>query len=390
MKVYHQLGFRDKWNLDSYRSGIGDGLIFSPINMDSEKLLNLPSDIREHSFIDPQLYLLNTGKSSNVTYPFFPGNIKADYVTADLDSTNSKLAQLCIDYQLQAGFEYIVIPNRYYEELPSKYYELSMRNFIIPFLDYKNKMRIQKPLLLSIIIKQIMIEDQEKRDELLNWMTGIPDLTGFYVVFDNNYTSKQIKDFAYLNNILNFIRILRSNGLEVHIGYCNTEALLYTAAMPNSITVGAYENLRTFKISRFEISEGTKMRSPNPRLYSTKLLQWMEYNYIESMKALVPDYLNYFDDSEYKPLMFNLEGHKEYKWHFAKSELYKHYFKVFTEQIKSLPEEQNERIECLKSTIRYAINNYAVIKEHVLLDGDSDDSHLSIWYNVLNAFKKEL
>ena len=39
MKVYHQLGFRYQWNIDCLESGIGDGLIFSPINIDSEKLL---------------------------------------------------------------------------------------------------------------------------------------------------------------------------------------------------------------------------------------------------------------------------------------------------------------------------------------------------------------
>lgn len=76
MKVYHQMGFRDKWNIDCLKSGIGDGLIFSPINMDSDKLLALPKTIREKSFLDPQFYLLNREKSTNITYPFFQGILK--------------------------------------------------------------------------------------------------------------------------------------------------------------------------------------------------------------------------------------------------------------------------------------------------------------------------
>lgn len=139
MKVYHQLGFRDNWNIDSYNLGIGDGLIFSPINMDAKKLSGLPVLIKQHSFLDPQLYLLNKEKASNITYPFFPTNIKADFSTVDLDTMPEKLAESCTDFQVDNEFEYVVIPSRYYDEIPSRFYELSMRNFIVPFLDYKRE-----------------------------------------------------------------------------------------------------------------------------------------------------------------------------------------------------------------------------------------------------------
>jgi len=44
----------------------------------------------------------------------------------------------------------------------------------------------------------------------------------------------------------------------------------------------------------------------------------------------------------------------------------------------------------LKSMIKTAIDNYKVIEDVVLLDGDSDGSHLATWYNVLNSYKKNL
>ncbi|WP_044262887.1 hypothetical protein [Bacteroides timonensis] len=393
MKVYHQLGFRDKWNIDCYGEGFGDGLIFSPINMESNKLLALPTDIRANSFLDPQMYLLSTEKSSNVTYPFFPGNIKAGFSTSDLDTANEQIAELCIDYQMEANFKYIVIPTRYFEATPTKYLEQTMQNFVIPFLDYKEKKNINASFLLTVIVKQCVLEDQTLRDELLNWMTGIAGITGFYLIFENNFASKQIKDFAYLSNALFLIDILKKNEMEVHIGYNNTEGLLFSAAMPDSIAIGSYENLRMFKISRFEVLEGKVMRSPNARLYSSRLLQWIEYNYIDSMKMLVDDYDKYFDDTKYKPLMFNIGDFKnkeKFKWHFSKSEIYKHYFEVFSSQVHDLPSLQEERIEFLKANIMAAIENFKIIKANVLLDSDSDDSHLAIWYNVLNAYKKSL
>ncbi len=386
------MGFREKWNIESFNNGIGDGLIFSPINMDSEKLLALPQSTRKASFLDPQLYLLNIEKSSNVTYPFFPGNIKSDFSTADLDTNNNKLADLCVDYQVNADLKYIVIPTRYVEAVPTRYFEQVNENFVYPFLESKSKKGVKKPFLLTVLVKQIMIEDEDKRNDLLNWMTGISDIAGFYLIFENSFSTKQIKDFSYLSNVLFVIDVLKKNEFEVHIGYCNTEGLLYSAAMPDSISIGSYENLRMFKISRFAASEGKQMHAPNARLYSSKLLQWMDYNYIESMKSLIDNYVSFFDDTQYKPLMFNLGDFKgqQYSWHFTKPETYKHYFEVFTSQVNQLSSNQQERIEQIKVMIMDAITNYKEIENSVLLDGDSDGSHLPIWYNVLNSYKKSV
>ncbi len=389
MKVYHQLGFRYNWNIDSLNNGVGDGVIFSPVNIEAEKIQRETLSLRQSSFLDPQVYLLSDAKPTLTSYPYYPGNIKIDFNTDDLTEYNKRLAELCINFQLECDFQYVVIPNRYYEEMPSKFYELSLENFVYPFLEYKNLKGIDKPFLLSIIVKQVMIEDENKRNELLNWLTGLPEIVGVYVIFENRFTSKQIKDFEYLKNVLAFIQVLKNNEMEVHIGYSNTESFVYSAAMPDSITIGSYENLRSFKISRFENSENGGMRGPNARLYSSRLLQWVDYNYIQAMKSLVANYLDFFDDSEYKPLMFDLgaDREKDYKWHFTKPEPYKHYFKIYTEQVKALPNDQQSRIDSLLSQIDSALSNFSVIKRTVRLDENSDDSHLAIWLNALQAFR---
>jgi hypothetical protein len=128
------------------------------------------------------------------------------------------------------------------------------------------------------------------------------------------------------------------------------------------------------------------MRGPRARLYSSKLLQWVDYQYIQAMAQLMPAYESYFDESEYRPLMFT----PDYNWQFQKPEPYKHYFFVFNNQVKSLPPTQLERIEMLKDTIRGAIRLFKEIENGVLLDEDSDGSHLPTWFNVINAFQKEI
>lgn len=386
MKVYHQTGFRDKWNFESFQNGVGNGLIFSPINIDAEKLLALNSSLKNTGFLDPQLYLLNEAKGTLDTYPYFPGNIKPDFETTDLDDSHIKLAKLCVDYQLKNEFEYLVIPTRHYVDNPTSYFVQSTEYFVMPFCEYVESIGVKKKILLSVIVKTIMLTDEEKRNEVLNWITGHQKIDGVYIIFENNFTSKQIKDFDYLFNALKFIKILKSNKLEVHIGYCNTEALIYSIAMPDSITVGSYENLRSFGIKRFQDIENSPMRSPNARLYSSFLFQWMDYEYIQAMKKLVDNYADFFDESEFKPLMFT----PEFKWHFAKPEIYKHYFYVFNKQIKELPDSQSDRISKIEESIKNAVSLFKVIEQSVLLDTDSDGSHLPTWYNVIKAFQKEI
>ncbi len=388
MKVYHQTGHGFKWNLDSYNEGIGDGLIFSPINIDADKLTDTISiDIKKNSFLDPQLYLLNESKGSLETYPYFPGNLKSDFATLDLDIANITLANLCVDFQNKNNFEYLLIPTKYHEENPTNYLAQCSDYFVYPFCDYVRKINVKKKILLSFIVKGIMLTDIERRDEALNWITGHQDIDGVYLIFENNFPSKQIKDFDYLFNALNFIKILKDNQMEVHIGYCNTEAILYSAAMPDSVSMGSYENLRSFGIKRFTTdTEKIQMSSPKARVYSAKLLQWIVYDAISAMKQTVNNYESFFENSPHNPLT---KFTPEINWQFKKTEPYKHFFSVFYNQIKELPNEQNQRISFLLEKIKNAINLFSKIEETVLLDSDSDGSHLSIWYNAINAFYKQ-
>ncbi len=386
MKIFHQTGFRHNWNIDSYKQGIGDGIIYSPVNIDADKLLKIEDQYKVTGFLDPQLYLLNEAKGTIDTYPYFPGNLKEDFNTLDMDKSNIELSKLCIDFQIANNFEYLVIPTRYYVDNPTNFLIQSKELFVTPFCDILRQNEIDKKVLLSVIVKEISLTDEEKRNELLNWITSHLCIDGVYLIFENNFSSKQIKEFDYLLNALKFIHTLKENDLEVHIGYCNTEAILYSAAMPNSVTVGSFENLRSFGIRRFQDIESQQMRGPRARLYSSKLLQWIEYVYIQAMRNQIDNYEDYFDNSEYKPLMFQ----PDFNWHFQKSEPYKHYFLVFTNQLKSLPQGQNNRIEAIKEIIRAALTNFKVIDEEILLDDNSNGSHLATWYNVIKSFQKGL
>lgn len=388
MRVFHQTGHNYKWNLDSLVSdSAGDGLILSPVNIEKDKVKALSSSVLERSFFDPQYYLPTDVKGKLATYDYFPSNMMEEFSTIDFETISIKSAKLCISFQVNNKFRYIVIPARYYDTLPSDYIEKQNQQFIIPFLEAIQDIGSKSPVLLTVLVKQEQLMDEAHRNLLLNWITGIKDITGVYLIFENNFLSKQIKDTQYLFNALTFIRILKLNDLEVHIGCTNTEGLLYSIANPDSITMGSYENLRNFNIKRYTVQEKKKQNGPNPRLYSGVLFQWIDYAFIEPIKALYPKWETLFEESAYKPLMFS----PEFKWHFTKPELYKHFFIIFSEQVHNLPSVTQDRINLLKGLFQGAIQLFREIEESgVFLDDNSNGSHLSVWLNVVSMFEKHI
>ncbi len=387
MKIFHQTGHNYVWNVDSFeKDGCGDGLILSPVNIPYDKFAEISNETKSKSIFDPQFYRPGDNKGKLATYPFFPGNIRNGFSSSDFQAWGNEIAKQCTDFQLENNFQAIVIPTKY-TDVPGHYYGQLSEQIVIPFIEYYRSVKADKKLFLTVIVKAPELMDDELRDQLLNWITGFQDIHGVYIIFENEFTTKQIKDSGYLINVLNLITLLKLNGLEIHIGYNGIEGILYSVANPDSVSMGSYENLKNFNIERFDTQDKKQIYPPTPRVYFASLYQAIVYGYIDALKRSYPKWNEIFDDTQYKPLMFE----KEFKWHFTNPVLYKHYFTLFHRQVQSLPNETDKRIAFLASSFKRAIEIFKEIQsEGVLLDDDSNDSHLYIWYSVLMTYKKTL
>ena len=387
MLIYHQGGHNFVWNIQSIQEdGVGEGLIISPVNVEADRVADrIPAAILESSWMDPQFYLPADAKNKLATYPFFPGNIVEDFNSTDFEGHAFEVATQCLRFQHELGLRYLVIPVRYFEDLPDNYLEQHTALFVQPFLDAKRDLGLTEPLLLTVIAKPLQLDAGPARDELLSWATSFDDVDGVYLVLDNNFQSKQIKDAAFLAGALRFIRALRMNEMEVHVGYTGIEGLLYSVADPTSVSVGSYENLRSFSTLRLETRERGARRGPRPRIYSGRLLQWVEDIYLAPMGQLVTDWEDLFDDSPYKAFLLDPASHLS----FQRSEIYKHYFYVFARQVADLPV-LADRPESIQTQVKSAIQLFESIgSANVFLDSDSDGSHLPSWLNALAMFQAQ-
>jgi len=387
MLIYHQCGHNFIWNIQALQDdGIGEGLIISPVNVEADRIQSrIPDDIIKSSMFDPQFYLPNDPKNKLASYPFFPGNILDDFTTADFESHAHAVAEQCLAFQKGLGLRYHVIPTRFYDDIPEGYLNQLEAMFVEPFLNARSALGLTEPALLTVIAKRLQLEPGIARDELLSWVTGFEGVSGIYLILDHNTPSKQIKDADLLANALRFVNAIRSNDMEVHLGYSGVEGLLLSVADPTSISVGSYENLRSFGTLRLETREKVDRRGPRPRIYSAPLLQSIEDQYLPPMRQLMEDWTNLFDDSPYKEYLLDPGSSLS----FQRSEVYKHYFHSFQQQVAALPPVE-ERNGYLRERVQSAITLFSKIQEaNVFLDADSDGSHLPAWMNALAMYEAQ-
>lgn len=386
LEIYHQLGWQYIWNLQSITDdGTGDGVIWCPKFMGPDLVASLPSELVSGAIFDPQFFMPREALRELANYDFFPNVVSGGFQTNDYaDSFAYESADRCVSFQSRSGFRYITIPARYTTGMPTNFIQDQEDLFVNPFLSAIANRGATAPVLLQVLLNSDMVKDSEYSADLLNWITGITGINGVYLIADTGSRGKQVADIDFLLGYLRFIDALRENDLEVVLGYLNTEAFLLSLADPNILTMGIYENTRIFNIRNFEPKQGTpRGGGPNPRLYMSRLIQWMDNRYIGAIERALPPNTDIFDINPYQALMFQ----PSYQWHFSKPELYKHHFYVFSQQLRELSGlDGRQRFDAVISSLDIAISLYNQLKNVIEFDADSGDTHLSAWKTAANQF----
>lgn len=398
LKLYHQCGFRSKWNFEVFQEdNIGDGFILSPYNMKKEELSKIEDEELEKSFFDPQFYALGDYRDSFLSYNFL------DCVDTLSDYINDRdfIAQKTVDYQNNLSVEYITIPTidfdllnttddfeYVYSLISSNDYEgndnnLKILNEIIikPFIKRIKEIETNKKILLTVIFDENTARNNDKFAELLTLITSYDIVDGIYIIPKCSKSYKRVSNIQFLQKMMEFIDILKSINMEVIVGNSDIESLLYIVAGADAVTMGSYENLRHYDGTRFIKNEGTP-RSPVPRLFSYKLLQWIDYTYLYPISQNI-DMNDLFECNKY----YEMTVPEGYKWHFSKSEPYKHYMMSCSNLIKKLPQEQHEKIEYVNQLFEEAKKaGSELLNCGIILDDNSGGAHISQWQTALLQF----
>lgn len=406
IRIYHQCGFRYKWNTEIKNTdNVGDGFIISPLDMNMDILKNLDDKELETSFLDPQFYSLNLYRENYLSYKFLD---EIDNIY-DYSIQKNNIAKKCVDFQNNISFKYITIPtidfdlltleesySEIYDDIKSESDDSSYFNsnsiktsllkklILDPFTKYIVENRISKQAILTIIFNDEMAKNSDLFNSMLATITNNEIISGIYLIPQNNRTFKRISDINFLIKILEFIHILRDNDLEVIIGYSDIESILYTVAGATAIPIGIYENLRKYDGLKFSNSDYNG-RGPNPRVFSNKLLQWIEYQYLPVIKSN-DDLTKYFEQNNY----FQETQEKDYNWHFSKPQCYKHYMVSFTNLISQLPSNLDERYKYVDKLLEQANNAFNDLSNFMFFDNNSSGDHINKWRTALKSYYNKI
>ncbi len=380
---------------------VGDGFIISPLDMNMDILKKIDDQDLENSFLDPQFYALNIYRDSYLSYKFLD---EVDNIY-DYNLQKNGIAKKCIDFQNKVSFKYITIPtidfdllaleesySELYDDIKSdsdvsSYFDsnsikISLLNKLIldPFTNYITQNNIKKPILFTIVFNDEMAKNSDLFNSMLATVTNNETINGIYLLPQNNRTFKRISDINFLVKIMEFIHILRENDLEVIVGYSDIECLLYTVAGATAIPIGVYENLRKYDGLKFSNNDYSG-RGPNPRIFSSILLQWIEYPYLSVIKEN-SDLSKYFEQNDY----FLETQEKDYNWHFSKPQCYKHYMVSFSRIIKNLSNDLEERYQQVDKLLEQANNAFRELSDFVFFDDNSSGDHINKWRTALKSY----
>lgn len=386
-KVFHQVGHNSSWNISSFADdSCGDGLILSPVHQDPGSVEKLSANIRAASMFDPQFYLPSSQKPKLKAYSFFPETFVNGFTTTSFEAAAKQAATECVDFQLSQGFRNIVIPVRYLDQMYSDFIAQHESFSVVPFLDALKG--IDRPVCLTLALTSHMIQDMTFRNHVLNWVTKYPEIDQIYLIYSIERETKQIKSAEFLSAALAFAKEISDTGLELIIGYQNTESLLFTLIDNITVTFGTFENTRIFSIDKFLVSDEER-RGPKPRIYLAGLLNWVQFDQAKQIQSSAKKiWGRAYHASKYSEIVLD----REVAPYFNQPELYKHHLLCMQKQFNELNSVSPiDRAKLISTWIKNAASLYSEIEDvGLLIEKHGDGTHLSPWNIALKYAEKNL
>lgn len=385
LRIYHQVGHFPVWNTASFVSdNCGDGLVLSPVHQTFDVIAALDPKIKTRSFFDPQYYLPNSPKAKLATYPFFPQQITGGFSTKDFHLVALESAKRCIAFQVEQGFEGVIIPARFMDQMATKYFERQEEYTVTPFLKVASDLGIQVPIYLTLPLTVPMLEDDDFRTQLLNWVTGFPEISGVYILVNDERKTKQIQSSEFLFAYMDFLHQLSKSGLSVIAGHLNTESVPLSIVDNVTVTFGSFENTRMFSLDKF-IESDEERRAPKSRIYLPALLNWVQFDQATQIRDEAPElWSKIYTPSIYSDRVLG-RGVEPY---FNQPDLYKHHFMCMNAQLRGLGAVSvAARFIQIREQIKAGMRYYDAIERMPLdLDQHGSGGHLQPWLDALNKY----
>tara|TARA_R110000744_G_C19366098_1_gene561924 strand:- start:1745 stop:2902 length:1158 start_codon:yes stop_codon:yes gene_type:complete len=385
MKITHVLGHNSNWNVDSYtKNSIGDYFLITAfthgVNFESKTLIKKIIDV---SMIDLQFYGKNVGISKGKLneFPFHTCNIDDEEITNIYFVDCAKRA---VKFQMEKGFKNIIIPLYYEnEETQQIIYTIKTLNKYISTLKNKEKHKYY----MTLPFANHVIIDKNKVEEILFECTDMDIcFDGYFITCENKpeQRKKLTTDIKILKNLSRVLSTLKQQKFKTIYAYANWDALIYLAQTDiDYLTIGTYENLRNFDISRY--TEEPSGGGSKGYYFSEKLLNMVKADDMTTVKGL--NGLKFVKND--KNIFSDIILEDNYLWNIHKPDVNKNYLLSISKLLNQISNIKNlkDRKAFVLNLIEEAIENYYNLEDKkIYLSPESSNYHLNLWKSyLLNA-----
>eukprot|EP01093_Parvamoeba_rugata_P014010 TRINITY_DN446_c0_g1_i1.p1 TRINITY_DN446_c0_g1~~TRINITY_DN446_c0_g1_i1.p1 ORF type:complete len:248 (+),score=40.58 TRINITY_DN446_c0_g1_i1:28-771(+) len=232
-----------------------------------------------------------------------------------------------------------------------------------------------------------VIIDKNKVEEILFECTDMDIcFDGYFITCENKpeQRKKLTTDIKILKNLSRVLSTLKQQKFKTIYAYANWDALIYLAQTDiDYLTIGTYENLRNFDISRY--TEEPSGGGSKGYYFSEKLLNMVKADDMTTVKGL--NGLKFVKND--KNIFSDIILEDNYLWNIHKPDVNKNYLLSISKLLNQISSIKNlkDRKAFVLNLIEEAIENYYNLDDKkIYLSPESSNYHLNLWKSyLLNA-----
>ena len=251
MAVYHQMGYQSENLLREEHLGAYRGAILSPVNDDEARMARQIEEFGERQgfeiIFDPQLYFPNTQRACLTSWSYFPRDVD----TADIASDNwwaeliESLGEATERLRPTAVCSPAIVPRAYTNDYFAKL--VQVQGALRQRLGGTNIDTLQ-----SAVVSLAELSTPRRAIEIGTILSRTAGERVYLILIGRTDPRREHTDTEELKGAMKLISVLEAAELQVLLGFCSSDIVLWKAAGASDCATGKFFNLRRFTPSRFE------------------------------------------------------------------------------------------------------------------------------------------
>lgn len=290
MSTYHQIGHHSFNLVNDKNLKQFSGMVCSPLNYSEDKVINQISSLPDNfaSILDPQLYFPRSERGQLRTWRYYPD----DFDSADPENLNwwEEICVELLDTCKRIGATHVrspcIVPTRF----SSEYYK-----FCVDIGNYLYKLAQQegKGYYQTAIINYDTIKDAGEAETIASVLSQTDGESIYLILRTDIEPRRELTDSDSLTGVMKLIKLLKDTDINIFVGFCSSEFVLWKYAGAEMFSTGKFFNLRRFTSSRF--AEPSGGGGQLPYWFERNLMAYLREGDLIRLKnenMLHPDYLN--------------------------------------------------------------------------------------------------